>query len=438
MIGNGKMIISWVFLMSCLIGCASHRPYHDSQNDLERGENGYLLGFIEFDDQGDYWDRDQALKLLKKLKDSTDGRDVVIVVFTHGWGHNADNNDGNVKTFRHILQKLQEKEDTFQKIGAGAARQVVGIYIGWRGLSLKVEPFETFTFWERKNTAHKVGHGDMTELLLLLEAMHSRLNQKPAGARNRLVIVGHSFGAAVVHSALTQILQDRFVEAAQRDKMLHSFGDLVVLINPAFEAQRYDALQQMAKQGHYKEQLPVMAILSSQGDWPNKVFFPIGRWISTFFEKHSDPEQKQKNRTAVGHYRPFRTHRLIVTQQVDKPESNARVVTLDDTGEESIRGPRPKKILKGAKALSSDSLEDQMKAISYVKDEWKDRTTEAECGWVQPFPGTTLEHLCPAKPPNNPYLVIDVENEIIDGHNGIDSKLLIDFVSNFVIITLPN
>jgi len=65
-----------------------------------------------------------------------------------------------------------------------------------------------------------------------------------------LVIVGHSFGGAIVHSSLVQILEDRFVRTDSLSSNIQSnvegFGNLVVLINPAFEALQFSALSDMS------------------------------------------------------------------------------------------------------------------------------------------------------------------------------------------------
>jgi len=67
----------------------------------------------------------------------------------------------------------------------------------------------------------------------------------------------------------------------------------------------------------------VLAVLTSEGDIATRVFFRIGRWFSTFFEKegvngrwNATTEQTEcidegtANATAVGHFEPYRTHFL--------------------------------------------------------------------------------------------------------------------------------
>jgi hypothetical protein len=54
--------------------------------------------------------------------------------------------------------------------------------------------------------------------------------------------MGHSFGGAMVYSAVANVLKSRIVDAQVKTRLSGSeepivgFGDLVVLANPAFEA----------------------------------------------------------------------------------------------------------------------------------------------------------------------------------------------------------
>src|SRR5262249_54798772 len=131
---------------------------------------GYALSFVEFDDQGAFWDRRQLEAVEKAIRTKAGGpkdSGVVIILFVHGWRHNADLCDRNVGAFRELLRKIYL--DELQIIEATGLRRrprpVVGVYVGWRGLSKKMWPFEQLSFVSRKNTAIRVGSGDMMELL---------------------------------------------------------------------------------------------------------------------------------------------------------------------------------------------------------------------------------------------------------------------------------
>ncbi len=51
--------------------------------------NHYLLGFIEFDDQGQLWDRRQMTDVVGKLAGEAGTKELLMVVFVHGWKHSA-------------------------------------------------------------------------------------------------------------------------------------------------------------------------------------------------------------------------------------------------------------------------------------------------------------------------------------------------------------
>jgi len=176
------------------------------------GQSGeYYLSFIEFDDQGQLWDREQLHKVLNSYQTIAGTHDVLLVAFIHGWHHNADPEDGNIKEFRRLLTKLSQAESN-----GGTGRQVLGVYIGWRGESITIPVINATTFWDRKNTAHKVGQQGVTEVLLKLEEIVNvkagMETTKPQPLNSRLVTIGHSFGGAVLYTALQQILEDRFID----------------------------------------------------------------------------------------------------------------------------------------------------------------------------------------------------------------------------------
>ena len=58
----------------------------------------------------------------------------IIVTFVHGWKHNADYCDNNMCCFRDMLRQIS-KLDEHYSINE-PRRRVVGVYLGWRGLSL--------------------------------------------------------------------------------------------------------------------------------------------------------------------------------------------------------------------------------------------------------------------------------------------------------------
>lgn len=153
--------------------CADHAVQHHAPG--QPGE--YYLSFIELDDQGQLWDRKQLRNMLETYRPIAGIDDVLLVTFIHGWHHNASPEDGNIQDFRHLLADLSQAESD-----NATKRKVLEVYIGWRGESLTIPVMKHITFWDRKNTAHKVGQQGVTEVLLRLEEI---VNAKAAHTKHR-------------------------------------------------------------------------------------------------------------------------------------------------------------------------------------------------------------------------------------------------------------
>jgi len=96
----------------------------------EHPDQSFLLGFVEFDDQGKPYDRDQITTLFDRIKMEAQYRDLCIIVFVHGWKHNAGISDSNVVQFRRLLQQVAQMELERPPGRYWPTRKVVGIYVG--------------------------------------------------------------------------------------------------------------------------------------------------------------------------------------------------------------------------------------------------------------------------------------------------------------------
>lgn len=396
---------------------SSLATYRDPTNPA--GE--YTLGFIEFDDQGELWSRSQMRTVIDAAAAATAVQDQLLVVFVHGWKHSAAVGDDNIETFRQLLRGLSELETTLAESTGRAPRGVFGVYLGWRGGSVTVPLLKEITFWDRKKTAHKVGYGGVTEVLSRLEQIKRTKDAMEGGrarSETRLVVIGHSFGGAVVYSALSQILSDRFVHTVGPDGRaadVDGFGDLVVLINPAFEAIAYATLSDMAneRRSYFKSQLPVLAILTSRADQATRIAFPVGRSLSTFWEKErvvqrpnpvtgttEEIDQGQANITAVGHFEPYWTHELT---------ASAAPVEGEDGGMGTER---------------------ELRQYANVSRDWEEDTP----GNVIDFAGSRLVRT-ENSAGRNPYLVVNVDGELINDHNHIDDPRIVSFIRQLIQLT---
>jgi hypothetical protein len=302
---------------------------------VDDGGKEFDVGVIELSDDGHVSDFEQEEQVFRHLREfAVNGNGAVIVTFVHGWHHGGKVCDNNMACFRRVLQALSQSDP----------RPVMGVYIGWHGESLHGNA-SVLTFYGRKRTAQLVGHEGGRQVLLKLDALYRELN---ASIHNPdtphpviMVTAGHSFGGALVYSAVEGALVGEVRNIGEDAKgsmdavgkraakcgirpVRSGIGDLVVLVNPAFEARRYDRFaEDLTTPGKYAaNQLPVMLTIASEGDSAVKVAFPAGRIL--YFSLLPWRYRGLSDIIGAGHYDPQTTHDLVVE---------------DDSGKEIHPGP---------------------------------------------------------------------------------------------------
>lgn len=375
------------------------------EHHIKEKDRDYYLGFVEVDDQGVFFDRDQFKNLTCELTSHAESSGILISVFVHGWHHNAKLDDENIKNFQDSLISLSQLEHLFAYEKGILPRKTIGVYIGWRGESIDWDILSNLTFWERKNTAEEIAKRSVLEALLRLEKIR---NIQPSNHQaNRLFVLGHSFGADVVYNALSPIMLERLIKNKNKDcnnEIIKGFGDFVFLINPAFESLQYINFSSLLSEKHAycNDQFPVFAILTSQQDEATKYAFPFGRKISTLFETYRDIEitnskdeqilvdQRKLDTTAIGHEEIFFTH------------------VLEDT--------------------PSKSHEDDCIVVRNFRNGWVSKEKEYVLGDV--ILTNTNQY-----DPKTPYLVIKVDEAIIPDHNSIYAEEVLNFMRRLVVIS---
>lgn len=423
-----------VFLLSGF-GCVSHRQYRTdltaSQGSLRQAPNesaaiedygNYLIGFVEFDDQGWLWSRDQLNAVMKRLAEEEQKQRLLIITYVHGWKHNARTDDSNVKMLRDTLRLLSRLEQMTSKREGRAPRKVMGVYAGWRGLSVDVWGLNNLTFWERKNTAHEVGRGALCELFVRLEEFRDASHFAHAGQKEqtRLILIGHSFGGAATYSALASILAQRAIQTTDDHGTNHpprGVGDLVMLVNPAFEASRFGVLHDIATNETYQtSNLVNLAIFTSKGDDATKMAFPLGRHVSTLFDKYQSSLERKANCTAVGHFGPYITHDLIATPR----SATNQVSASESTNSSPVMSPQEMD-------QASDRIT-QLKAQTRTNVRKRHGATE---DFTYHFVGSDLRPR-PGRDPRMPLYVVSVDTKIIPDHNGIARPAFLRFLGQFI------
>ena len=284
----------------------------------------YELAIVEFDDQGRCYDRGQMDGVAQRLQalspdDSQTGEDVILVVFVHGWQHDARSDDDNLTAFRALLSETVAYEKKHASAGV-APRPVLGVFVGWRGLSDfgLGDVVADATFWTRQAAGLRVAVGSVRELFGRLR--HYRNRQQKRGGNPLLVIVGHSFGGMIVFSALAQSL----IQAASAPvgTMTPEFADLVLLVNPAIEGARYIPIYDLVTSSAFKtrttKQIPVFICAQAENDQPVGTVFPLGNALHAIDESTIGDLEKWCVTHAFGFVPGFRTHKLA-GPTADKP-----------------------------------------------------------------------------------------------------------------------
>jgi hypothetical protein len=432
-----KYLVFILLSLSVLLGACAHNKIYRSKlsncifDSLDNCEDHAIaqyfpntgkefhLGFVEFDDQGQLRDREQMKAVLDTYSQISGSDDVVVAVFVHGWQHSAAPGDSNVGSFKQILVKVSHSETLASQQDKRAKRKVLGVYIGWRGDSSVLPILKYATFWDRKNTANKVGIGGVTEVLLKLEEIvHVKATieaSKPKPLNSRMVIMGHSFGGQVVYTALQEVLADRFVDSRGYKKDQENakgFGHLIILMNPAFEALRFSTLFDMSQEDcrrYSKEQVPRLVMLTSEADTVTRYVFPyLGRSFSVLFDIHEDLNRQictkdgkakltisegEADRAAIGHFKPYQTHTLTPLQDKNMRKSDFNFRSL--------------------------------------KTAWEGQSF----GNQLDFEGVSLTHLGRTHP-LNPYLNIYVDGSLIKNHNDIWGKEVMGFLHDLVMLAI--
>ena len=323
----GKRILG--ALGACLTAaCASNAPYHTTSEDggacrtdpdspacrssayqeFER----FDLAFAEFSERGNAFDDARVEAVLAKIAAKARADGVVLIVFVHGWKHNASEDDPNVLSFKDSLETMTGVLGSSFAGTALGSRRLVGVYVGWRGASIELPLLKELTFWDRKAVAEELGSGGVTRLLLDLDRITA------GEARNVMVVVGHSFGGAIVVRALSDLIAERVTNRAE-DERARVFGDGVLVLNPAIEANQALPFVEAALQRPYaRDQLPLFISISSDADAATHYAFPAGQTDlqRSYYHDRRAPEQplplreRHLDATTAGNFAPFLTHRL--------------------------------------------------------------------------------------------------------------------------------
>jgi hypothetical protein len=387
------------------------------------------LLFSEFSDQGwvqgtselsrpakDYFDSfaDKLKELHAAYERHKDYNGLSIVVYVHGWHHNALASDQDVESFRRFLGDMAALETALSPHPQKKPRRVIGIYVGWRGESVEIPILNELTFWDRKNTAERVALGTVRELFARLDYFRDRSRDKDGNRDVRMLTIGHSFGGLVTYASMAgEFLRNavRYKECRpgnQVDKFMSRVGDMVVLVNPAFEGARFEPLHTAGQRIAEFEpnQLPVLVVATSTADWATRIAFPMARQFSTFLERSSGSEGDAVV-MAVGHNDRYITHDLSTCSSANETCANACIA-------QPAAAPKPVGSLSAA-----DIRTEMAHMVPFTQSGIP--VTAYFCGGLQ-LRATRQWH-----PKNNPFWVVRTTKEVINDHGDVFNPNFVGF-----------
>lgn len=440
------------------VACVSHERHLSVSSGLTSLPHaGFDLHVLEFDDGGQPWNLDQQDRTFEALRRQLDDPSgAVVVVFVHGWKNDAAVCNGKLACFRDVLEILAKAETAFSsrsKTGA-PPRRVVGVYIGWRGGTIRTRLLKQLTFWGRKHTAHTIGdNGGVSAVIERLRTMVAESRGALIRGRSRspfettsLVFVGHSFGAALLYSAVATSLNASVGSAVEqalgsdgkalsiagasrrqtgrqpivvdeRPVRVRSGGDLIVLVNPAMEASRFANLNQVRNLRFRPDQVPIFLTLASEGDDAVGGFFPLGQSLATLSRSARSRETWLSMVKGFGLYAPYHTHRIVAKPANDVPLS------------EKVSGTCRCGSNLGA---FGDALIMRLTAFYDALQQYTPSPDTLRMAAYQEMLYARFEPVRDVDP-NNPFIMASVDTAVIADHNDIFNPRFIDFLIEYVI-----
>lgn len=415
-------------------------------NETKEGETGaaaepreypFSIGIVEYDDQGRMWSDAQVDAVKGLVSDTLASHDALIVTFIHGWKNNCTTCNGNLTCFREVLALLAGVEGDLARVVHAPPRPLVGIYVGWRGETMRIPIADSLSAFSRKAAADRVGGrtSDVTSFLGWLNEAKARANlpahRSPLGSR--LIVVGHSFGGDVLFGAIAGHLSAQLgaSDADGTGLRATAFADLTVLVNPALEASAYHRFDVEARQKFAKGQLPLLVTVQATNDQVTHVVFPIERALLSLADSTASKQDYGASLATIGHYTPYYTHSLC---QPGRPGCAA--------GAELSEAARLQKVLTAPPKTpcgcdsfqaSRDAHAVLLKSVLHALEQRPD--TDVHIGDSLPGLASDLELIGGGQPANvdSPFLVVRATPDIVDKHSGLYRGQFFDFLTNMIV-----
>lgn len=255
-------------------------------SDRPMGPIAYYLSFMEFQENGRLAEKGLDGSTLKQsqlevLEDHlSKQKNNFVLVFIHGWRHDARIGDDNVANARvyaaHAASALDYRCKT---TGNNCDYTVTAVFVGWRGARVDEPRIEAWadrnfrifgktilkgvkgavasfpaalTLFDRKPISERIAPSVVASLRHVDRLLKKRIS---AGSQNeRMIIIGHSLGGNILATGLNSSMVDLVRTHKSGDLLQSPLGNLVVLLNPAAEAWKWTSIQrEMRLHVHFPE-----------------------------------------------------------------------------------------------------------------------------------------------------------------------------------------
>lgn len=395
-----------------------HRPLGASPNFVKTATQvsdsvslpySYSYAYVEFNNKGEFSGEAQVERVLADLRARVAQTDTVILVYVHGWNHDAREGDTNVTCFEEMLKATAIMQATYTARGGTTPRGVYGIFVGWPGLVYD-DKRQLGTFFGRQSAADRVGErGDLLDLFSRISRIrHETVSRTAKRPQTKFVIVSHSLGARLTYRALRPVMRGAMIDNDSRSPFL---ADVAVMVNPALSADEHASLARMVEhqtqRGTDRAQ-PRFIIATSESDEVLQNHFVLSQraagWIRGEFKPAADPSV-----WPIGLYDDYLTHTLKLTGTYLRPAGRAACPTMNHDDLEIVRGKR---------RVKQESELYDYRVVRHYDDRGQEtyRTTLEETGRNSP----------------GPLMVVKVAQQIIPNHNDIFTSPFVDFVSRAI------
>lgn len=219
--------------------------------------NCYRMAFLEFSKDGNLIDGRQKQLLYQLLADwrqTHPGVPVYAVFYVHGWRHDARPGDQDVRRLRVMASySAGHMQERCRIQGRQCQTMVLSIYVSWPGAIGLIDGEEKYhalinslTFASRKRVSDNIGQPVLYTLGQISETIRA------TSPDSRIIMLGHSLGGNLLLSGASPRVMVGLAHAARvydgtepgriEDERLGMPTDLMVLLNPAAQARKWDRL----------------------------------------------------------------------------------------------------------------------------------------------------------------------------------------------------